>query len=94
MSKPMQPRWFLQAIANEEVCRLAPDAPIAPIVREVHDEIVWDEECDGLGRAPWRVDYFVMPGDPARALIPMLTAAMAPWRAKFDLGIVSDSSKG
>lgn len=87
MQKPLCPWWQLQAIADAEVARLAPDSSIVPCVQHNDDEIVWDDECEGLGRASWRCDYFVPPGDPARTLVPILNSAIAPWQARYDLGL-------
>jgi hypothetical protein len=71
-------------------CERAGDgACVVPVVRHKSNQIVRDEEYRDIGRAPWRCDYFVSPDDPsARALIPTLKAAMAPYQALYDLGVV------
>jgi hypothetical protein len=79
----------LQQLADEVVRELATGRAIVPVVRHKSNEIVRDEEYRDIGRAPWRRDYFVSPDDPsARALIPTLKAAMAPYQALYDLGVV------
>jgi hypothetical protein len=89
MSKSIEAHWFLQHVVDEIVRRLAPGLSIAPIVRFRQDQISWDEECRGVGRVAWRVDFFTAPEDqPARALIPALVSAMAPYQAIYDLGVV------
>jgi hypothetical protein len=90
MQKPLVPQWLLQAQVNEQVKALAPDLPIVPVVRIDSDQIVRDEECDDLCRGPWIVGYFIPPDHPARALVPMLNAAIAPLQALFDLGVTCD----
>jgi hypothetical protein len=50
------------------------------------DEIEWDKERKGVGRASWRVGYFLPSGDStARRLVPDLNEAMAHWQARYDL---------
>jgi hypothetical protein len=89
--KRMCPRWELQSLADAEVSRLAPGASIVAVVHHRDDEIVWDAECEGVGRVPWSVGYFVLPDDHAtRALIPMLNAAMTRWQNLFDLGVTCE----
>jgi hypothetical protein len=90
MQKPLRPHWLLQAQINEKVEALAPGLPIVPIVQNDDDQIVWDEECKGVGRSPWTVGYFIPLGHPARALVPILDAAIAPLQARFDLGVTCD----
>jgi hypothetical protein len=88
MPKSLSPHWLLQQIAETQVAHLAPARSIIPIVRFRQDQIVWDEECPGVGSAPWHVDYFVAPGDSsARTLIPALNAAIAPYQELYDLGL-------
>ena len=89
MPKPLCPYQVLQQLADEVVKELATGRAIVPVVRHRSNEIVRDEEYRDIGRAPWRCDYFVSPDDPsARALIPSLKAAMAPYQALYDLGVV------
>jgi hypothetical protein len=44
MPKPLRQRWFLQYLVEQEVARLAPDLPIAPVLQNDDEQIVWDEE--------------------------------------------------
>jgi len=91
MPKSPSPQWLLQQIAETQVAHLAPARSIIPIVRFRQDQIVWDEDCAGVGTAPWHVDYFVAPGDSsARELIPALDAAMAPYQAIYDLALTCE----
>jgi hypothetical protein len=87
MPKPLRQRWFLQYLVEQEVARLAPDLPIAPVLQNDDEQIVWDEECEGLGRASWTCCYLIPQDHPARALLPMLNAAIAPLQACYDLGL-------
>jgi hypothetical protein len=89
MPKPLCPYQVLQQLAYEVVRQLASGRAIVPVVRHKSNQIVRDEEYRDIGRAPWCCDYFVSPDDPsARALIPTLKAAMAPYQALYDLGVV------
>ena len=92
MPKPKQlcPWWRLQVIAEAEVARLAPYSLIIPCVQHNDDEIVWDDECEGVGRVPWRCHYLVPPGNPERALVSILNRAMAPWQSRYDLGVTRE----
>lgn len=88
MSKALQTYWFLQAIADAEVKRLAPDCAISVSVQHHDEEIDWDKECKGVGRVRWHCGY-ILPTDDitARAFVRMFNAAMAPWQARYDLGL-------
>ncbi len=88
MSKPLRPHWRIQVLADAEVVRLAPDRRIVPSVWNDDEEIVWDADCEGVGRAPWYCWFFLPKDDPTAApLVPILNAAMARWQAKYDLGV-------
>jgi hypothetical protein len=87
MPKPLRPHWFLQDKVDQEVARVAPHLPITPVVQNDDEQIIWDEECDGLGRVSWTCGYFIPPDHPARALVPMLDAAVAPLQKLYDLGL-------
>jgi hypothetical protein len=89
MPKPLCTYRFLKSLAREEINRLVPECLIIPCIH--HDEqIVWDQEREGVGRVPWRCGYILPPGDPStRALLPILDAAMARWQARCDLGLSS-----
>jgi hypothetical protein len=87
----LSPHWSLQQIAETEVAHLAPARSIIPIVSFRQDQVVWDEDCPGVGTAPWHVKYFVAPGDSsAHELIPALDAAMAPYQAIYDLALTCE----
>jgi len=86
MPKPLFAEWHLQAIANAEVARLAPECRIIPCVQPETDQIVWDDQCKGVGRATWYCGYILPPDDPsARALVPTLDATRAKWQERYDL---------
>lgn len=89
MDKPKirKPHWFLQQLVDQTVERLAPGLPIVPVVQGHEEQIVWDQECKGIGRGPWFCGYFIPPGHPARALKDQLNAAIAPLQARYDLGV-------
>jgi hypothetical protein len=91
MPKPIKPQWFLQQLVEMEVARLAPDWPITPVVQYDETEILWDEECEGVGRVQWFCGYLLPPDNPsARAFVSSFNAAMARWRAKYDLGLTCE----
>jgi hypothetical protein len=89
MAKPKvrRPHWFLQQLVSAEVERLAPGLPIVPVVQAYEEQIVWDQECEGIGRAPWFCGYFIPLDHPARALKPVLDAAIVPLQTRYDLGV-------
>jgi hypothetical protein len=88
MVKPLAEYWFLQAVADTAVAHLAPGRRITPIVHPEHGQIKWDDESESVGRAPWHVGYFFSPHDShARALLPLLNAAIGNWRARYDLRV-------
>ncbi|MFN3657145.1 MAG: hypothetical protein ACK4UO_07815 [Pseudolabrys sp.] len=89
MEKPILPHWRLQQIVRFEVERLAPNLPIVPVVMHDDKQIAWDEECPGLGHAPWKCKYFIPPGNAARAIVHLLNEAIAQWQARYDLGVTS-----
>jgi hypothetical protein len=90
MPKLLSPWWRLQAKAQAEVARLAPDCWIIPCVEHDDDRVVWDDECEGLGRVSWRCRYILPPTDKTvRALVPILNDAMARWQACYDLCLTS-----
>lgn len=91
MPKPLCPWWRLQAIAEAEVERLAAHCRIVPCVEHDDDEVVWGDECKGVGRVAWRCGY-ILPSDDltARTLVPRLNEAMRPWQARYDLGLTCD----
>jgi hypothetical protein len=91
MSKVLGKDWFLQAAIDTEVKRLAPGLAITIVVQHNTDQIVWDEECEGLGRVPWYPGYLLPPDDPSvRALVPIFNAAIAPLQQRFDLGVTCE----
>jgi hypothetical protein len=90
MPKPLQARWFLQALADAEVARIAPGSQIIPVIRHDDAQIAWDRDC-GVGRVPWRCGYILPPDNPsALAFVPMLKAAIAPLQEQFDLGVTPE----
>jgi hypothetical protein len=94
MQKRLRALWELQAIANAEIGKLAPDLPIVPFIQWDDEAIVWDEECQGLGRVPWRCCFFVPVGHPARILLPKLNGMMAAWQARYELALTCRLSGG
>jgi len=91
MPKPLCTHWFLQQIADRVVAEMAPGFIIVPVVQHHDEEIVWDEDCKGVGRVPWFCGYFISPEDgAARALVTRLNAALAPYQALYDLGVSCD----
>jgi hypothetical protein len=89
MSKPLESRWFLQARAQRVIERLAPDLPVKAAIVYKDDEIEWDQECR-FGRVSWTCNFIIPLGHPARALLPKLNRAIAPLRARYDLGVIAD----
>jgi hypothetical protein len=90
MPKPLCTYQFLGSMAREEINRLAPDCLIIPCIHYDNEQIVWDQEGEGVGRVPWRCGYILPPDDVStRALVPILDAAMARWQAHCDLGLTS-----
>jgi hypothetical protein len=87
MQKHLRALWELQAIADVETCRLAPNLPIVPCIQWDDEAIVWDEECEGLGRVPWYCGFLVPVSHPARALLPKLNGTMAAWQARYELAL-------
>jgi hypothetical protein len=88
MPKPLGTHWFLQQIADTLVKELAPGRLIIPSVQHKDDQIVWDEDCKGVGRTPWFCRYILSPDDPsAESLVPTLNAAMAHYQELYDLGL-------
>jgi hypothetical protein len=93
MPKPICTHWFLQKIADMVVQDVAPGLPIIAVVKHDDDKIIWDDECKGLGRAPWYCGYFISPEhEYARALVPQLNAEIARYQKLYDLGLTCDKS--
>jgi hypothetical protein len=90
MPKPLCTYRFLESLAREEINRLMPDCLIIPCIHHDDEQIVWDQEREGVGRVPWRCGYILPPGDAStRALVLILDAVMARWQARCDLGLTS-----
>ena len=91
MRKPLCTYRFLESLAREEINRLVPDCLIIPCIHHDDEQIVWDQESEGVGRVAWRCGYILPPGGGAstRVLMPILDAAMARWQARCDLGLTS-----
>jgi hypothetical protein len=86
--KHLRAEWRLQEIADAEVERVAPGRRIIACVQHFSDSVSWDEDCEEVGRAPWFCGYILPPDDPsAREVISILNRVMAPWQARYDLGL-------
>jgi hypothetical protein len=91
MSKPIRSRWFLQQMADIEVKRIAPGTVIVPVVQYDDDQIVWSDECEGVGQVAWHCGYILsVGGSNERALVPIFNAAIATWQARYDIGLTRD----
>ncbi len=91
MLKKFRPHWFLHTVAKMEVERLAPGSGIIACIQYDDSEIVWDDECIGLGTVAWHCGYLLPDNDvKTRELLPMLKNAMIPWQSRYDLGLTSD----
>ena len=81
----------LSAMAAELVRRQV--TVIVAMNHHDNEQIVWDQEREGVGRVPWRCGYILPPDDAStRALVPILDAAMARWQAHCDLGLTSHAT--
>lgn len=88
MTKVIRAHWQLQAQVDELIKRLAPDCCVVAAVQNDDEKIVWDEDCEGLGRVEWHVGYTVAPGCPlGRQLIPHFENAIDRLRERYDLGV-------
>jgi hypothetical protein len=93
MPKPLCTYRFLESLAREEINRLVPDCLIIPCIHHDDEQIVWDQEREGVGRVPWRCGYILLPGDASTGpLMPILDAAMARWQARCDLRLTSQAT--
>ena len=91
MRKPIRPQWILQALADAERERIAPGVPITVVVSPIDEEVMRDDECAGVGYAPWRCTYVVASDqDYARAIVPFIDQAMARWRERLYVGVTFD----
>jgi hypothetical protein len=84
MANVILAHWKLDRLIREKIEAVA--VGIAYIVRPA-GQIIWDDECQDLGRTAWIVEFF---GDLARKRLSALNAATAPLQAQFDLGITAD----
>ena len=93
VSKQIQPYWYLQQLVDAEVRRLAPDAAVTPVVMYDDEKIQRHEDCPGVGRVRWYVRYVLPAADSsARALKPILDAAMVRWQQRYDLGVTCEAA--
>ena len=92
MSKVLATHWYLQERAQKLAERLAPDMPIRVAIIYKDDQIEWDKECR-FGRVSWICNFIIPLGHPARAFLPKLNRAMAPLRARYDLGVIGSLSR-
>jgi hypothetical protein len=88
VTKVIQAHWQLQAKVDAAVRRLAPGHLINLFVQNDDNKIVLDEDCKGLGRSEWYVDYIVSPDDHVgRQLIRSLKREIDRLQEQYDLGV-------
>jgi hypothetical protein len=57
------------------------------------EKIQRHEDCPGVGRVRWYVRYVLPAADSsARALKPILDAAMVRWQQRYDLGVTCETA--
>jgi hypothetical protein len=57
------------------------------------EKIQRHEDCPGVGRVRWYVRYVLPAADSsARALKPILDAAMVRWQQRYDLGVTYETA--
>ena len=79
---------FYEALRHELRQADAPDAAVTPVVMYDDEKIQRHEDCPGVGRVRWYVRYVLPAADSsARALKPILDAAMVRWQQRYDLGV-------
>jgi hypothetical protein len=93
VSKQIQPIGTCSSSFDAEVRRLAPDAAVTPVVMYDDEKIQRHEDCPGVGRVRWYVRYVLPAADSsARALKPILDAAMVRWQQRYDLGVTYETA--